>query len=416
MACMWLLLSSIHTLTWARFLLGELHVKSLKGKTTVKAMRAALKKLPVGYDDAYKDVMVRIKGQGREKEELAEQVLSWIACAERPLTILELQYALAVEVGESELDKDNLREIEDIISVCSGLVTIDKASNVIRLVHYTAQEFFERTQSHWFQNANTYITTICTTYLSFDAFERGLCQTEDEFENRLRSNNFFEYAAQNWGHHARKATTLSQALSHAVVDFLMSEAKVDASSQGLLGINSYLPYSYHNQNNPRKMTGLHLTAYFGAEAVVKLLLKTGKVDGDSKDNGGRTSLSWAAQNGHEAIVKLLLGTGKVDADSKDDGGWTPLSWAAGNGQEAVVKLLFATGKVDADSKDKCNETPLSWAAGNGHEAIVKLLLATDKVDANSKDDEGWTPRSHAAQNGHETIVKLLQARELRAMT
>jgi hypothetical protein len=31
-----------------------------------------------------------------------------------------------------------------------GLVTVDKQSNIIRLVHYTAQEYFERNQSTWF--------------------------------------------------------------------------------------------------------------------------------------------------------------------------------------------------------------------------------------------------------------------------
>jgi ankyrin repeat protein len=44
----------------------------------------------------------------------------------------------------------------------------------------------------------------------------------------------------------------------------------------------------------------------------------GKVDADSKDNGGRTPLSLAARDGHEAVVKLL-DTGKVDADSKEGG-------------------------------------------------------------------------------------------------
>src|SRR5438270_739567 len=54
---------------------------------------------------------------------------------------------------------------------------------------------------------------------------------------------------------------------------------------------------------------------------------------------GRTSLWWAAAKGHEALVKLLLDTGKADVDSKDENGRTPLRWAERNEQETVVKLL-----------------------------------------------------------------------------
>ena len=341
----------------ARFLLAQLHLDSLMNKTTEDEIQNALKRLPRGseaYDEAYKDAMERIEEQDVDGKKLAKQVLLWIVSARRSLATAELQHALAVEVGKSVFNAKRQPDIEDIVSVCAGLVTIDKESNVFRLVHYTTQDYFEQTQSHWFPNAETYITTICITYLSFDIFTHGFCQTDNEFEERLRSNQFFEYAAQNWGHHARKASTLSQ----AVVKFLMCEAQVNASSQGLFATKRYPLPSNYSQQVPRGITGLHLTAHFGVESILKLLLQAGKVEADSKDEYGRTPLSWATGSGQEAVVKLLLETGKVEADSKGKDGQTPLSLAAENGHEAVVKLLLETGKVKADSKDEDSQTPL----------------------------------------------------------
>ena len=134
--------------------------------------------------------MERIEGQFSDQEDLAKQVLSWITCAKRPLTKSELQHALAVEVGESQLDDDNTPQIEDIVSVCAGLVTVDEESNAIRLVHYTTQEYFERTQKRWFPDAETDILKTCITYLSFDTFDAGFCETDEEFEHRLFEINF----------------------------------------------------------------------------------------------------------------------------------------------------------------------------------------------------------------------------------
>jgi hypothetical protein len=343
--------------------------------------------------------MDRIEGQVSGQEKLAKEVLSWITCTKRPLITSELQHALAVEVGKPELDEENLSKIEYMVSVCAGLVTVDEDSNIIRLVHYTTQEYFERTQTVWFPDAELNITTTCVTYLSFSTFKSGFCQTDAEFEERLRLNQLYDYVVHNWGYHARKALTLCQ----QVVGFLESGLKTEAASQALLAIKRYTWGSKYSQEVPRQITGLHLAAYFGLKEAMITLLENGH-DLNSKDSNGQTPLSWAAKNGHEAVVKLMLEKG-AELETKDNNGRTPLSRAAGNGHEALVKLLLEKG-AELETKDDNGRTPLSWATWYGHEAVVKLLLEKG-AELETKDNNGRTPLSWAVGNGHEAVVKLL---------
>ena len=151
----------------------------------------------------------------------------WITYTKRLLTTLELRHALAIEVGKSELDEDNLLDIEDMVSIYTRLVMVDEVSNIIQLVHYTTQEYFKRTQKRWFLSVETDITRICVTYLSFSIFESGLCQTDDEFEEQLQTNQLYDYAVHNWGYHARVASVEVEQL---ITRLLKSEAKVSSSS------------------------------------------------------------------------------------------------------------------------------------------------------------------------------------------
>src|SRR5437667_12719368 len=104
-------------------------------------------------DSAYEQAMERIEGRMGDQTVLAKQVLAWITCAKRALTTSELRHALGVEIGTSRFDKENLPDLEDTVSVCAGLVTVDEESDIIRLVHYTTQEYFERTWTSWFPGA-----------------------------------------------------------------------------------------------------------------------------------------------------------------------------------------------------------------------------------------------------------------------
>jgi hypothetical protein len=333
-----------------RFLLAQLHLDSLIDKTTPKAIKLALEKLPKGshaLDCAYQEAMERIEGQKRGFQELAKQVLSWVTCTKRPLTTLELQYALAVEIGETELDKENLSGIEEMVSVCAGLVTVDEESNLIRLVHYTTQEYFERTQASWFPNAETDIAETCGTYLSFDTFESGCCATHEEFKERLQLNPLYNYAARNWEHHVRAA---SKDVQCSVLGFLENEAKLSACIQTRMTSPEYPNIKFLDQEAPSQMTGLHFAAWCGLTQITTTLLKKGYQPA-CKDSYGLTPLWWAAEHGHEAVVKLLVERDDVEADSKNRCGQTPLSRAAENGHEAVVRLLVERNDVEADLKD-----------------------------------------------------------------
>jgi len=299
---------------------------------------STLEKLSKGaaaLDEAYREAIERIEGQLAEDRSLARRTIAWVSYAQRPLTSQELCHALAIEPGDIELDGDNVYDVEDIISVCAGLVTIDEESNVIRLVHYTTQEYFERIRSDWNPNAREEIATTCLTYLAFDTFRSGSCGSDEKFEERIRENVLLDYAGRHWAEHVRP---VEATISKLALAFLQDHALVSCCTQ-LISVGGY-KYNGYSQIFPQATTGLHLSARFGLVLLSRMIFTADcegfSIDVDSKDNYGQTPLSWAAAQGREAVVKLLVETGKVDVDSKDKNGRTPLSWAAAGGREAMV--------------------------------------------------------------------------------
>lgn len=349
--------------------------------------------------------MERVQGQKRGFRDLAIQALSWITCTRRPLAKLELQHALATTENASSIDKGNITEIELIVSVCAGLITVDEESGIIRLIHYTTQEFFERTQKSYFIDVQEQIARTCITYLLFDDFSPGFCETDDKFEARTHQSPLYSYAAHYWGDHT-KGTSLERGT--LILSFLESDTKVAAASQMMFAVKRH-PYDMgYSQRFPKGITGLHHAAHFGLSIVTAILLKRGSCR-IFQNTYGWTPLWMAARNGQGSVVEILLAEKTIDCDTGDARyNRSPLIMAAENGHASVVEILLEKIIANPNSTDNYRKrTPLAWAAQNGHEDVVKRLLTAKGIDVDSKDKDGRTPLWLAARNGHRAVVELL---------
>jgi hypothetical protein len=101
--------------------------------------------------------------------------------------------------------------------------------------------------------------------------------------------------------------------------------------------------------------------------MVQLFLQCDRVEVNSRDNNGRTPLSWAAADHFvdAAVIQLFLQHNQVEVDSRDHDGRTPL-WHAVTRPNGVLILqdvvpLLASGKVNPSAKDKNGSSPLSIA-------------------------------------------------------
>ncbi|KAL8698451.1 MAG: hypothetical protein Q9201_006562 [Fulgogasparrea decipioides] len=153
------------------FLAAKLHVDSLSSKTSVKALKTAIQNLSSKLDDLYDDALRRIDSQSLDDRELAEKALRWVAYTYRPLDVKALLEALALETGQTDFDPEAIPPMYLVLDVCAGLLVYDKQNQLLRLVHYTAQDYFDRLAESRFKAAHNSIARECITYLSYDSLQ-----------------------------------------------------------------------------------------------------------------------------------------------------------------------------------------------------------------------------------------------------
>ncbi|KAK4447278.1 hypothetical protein QBC34DRAFT_427565 [Podospora aff. communis PSN243] len=128
------------------FLLAKLHVDALRkgARYNKTSLVKAVECLPKQLDHSFQETLDRVLSQDDEDASLAKKVLAWIHYSPFILPVRVLQQALAKQAGQDPECDDDLIDTEVLVSVCAGLVVLDEDSQIIRLVHYSVDEYFSR--------------------------------------------------------------------------------------------------------------------------------------------------------------------------------------------------------------------------------------------------------------------------------
>ncbi|KAF5264449.1 hypothetical protein FOXYS1_4771 [Fusarium oxysporum] len=362
------------------FLLARLYVDSLREKNSVSKLRNALAALPTGssaYDKAYQDAMERIERQHQERTAVARDVLAWLTFAKRPLKIAELRIAVIIQETDSSLDEERLMDIEDMIFVCAGLVTIDKQDETVTLIHYTTQEYLKRTRADWHPDANAAIATSCLTYLLFPIFDVEVSEMNEYLQGKKAKRQLYpllDYSIKHGAAHAHLAITKPPSIAR----FLSSESKITRNWLLLMA-------NYRNKQG---------------EDTAEWLIEQG-VRINVWDADWRTPLHYAVLNGWERCVQLLLERGaSLDPDLKN---MTPFHYTVNNDAEKIAETFLNAGTpVDMPV---IRETYIRIYQQDRVEYVIKG--GEQSAARKSSTDKGLTPLHLATLTGSQRMTKFL---------
>ena len=410
-------------------------MQSLKDKISIRKVKEALTQLPRGSGSAaskiaYDETMNRIRGQEKGFCDLAISTLAWISLAITPLTLRELQCALSVEPGDTAMDEADFVDEDTLSSVCAGLIVVDHESQIVRLAHYTTQEYFENQKDVLFPDKQKLLATTCLTYLSFDVFsnwqpDSGGSETSIRLAELLYP--LLSYAACHWHKHANSSQ--DSTMQRLVIEFL-------DRPKNLAALLSFMYREYHNIlrreplfNERHLIHGLPIAARYGFTDAVKALLHLEGYCAEDRSIIKAQALGFAAFHGQSSAVRILLGGNTIApavvssalrfmysidiAPPGRPGGCevaeillnhgadpnTELIWklefqplihlACKNNDVQLASLLLSHG-ADVELRDECDGTALHQVAARGHSGDIVKVLLENKLDIDARDIFGQT--------------------------
>lgn len=409
----------------ARFLWAKLQLDYICKQGNEEEVRAQLTKLPRGLDRTYDRIWERINDTDDTERKWALKTLMWVLRTKEPLKPEEILEATALEPFDTAFDKNRMTSsLEYLVQVCGHFIALDVATNRLRFVHYSVQEFLGKKAE--FHSAEDHVAEVCLTILSHEV--KISRSGWNYYQEPAGSSRYLcEYATRNWASHCKPWEAIDDRRGSLLRQFLFNKICLNNwASEKYIGASPYEVASYFNLPVILEyllQQGLHdddlavsqsraliIAVSRDYTAVVKVLLKGGTDTNTlsftrlstnywSRYSGEvgvpQFALEVATKVGNEEIVELLLGAGA----NADGHGRIALKEAARGGHQKIVELLLNAG-ANANAKDKSAYRGAAW---RGDLKILELLLNA-RTDINTHDPSALRA---AARGGHQKIVEVL---------
>ncbi|KAL8720876.1 MAG: hypothetical protein Q9225_002321 [Loekoesia sp. 1 TL-2023] len=402
-----------------RFLFARLYLDLLKNAPNLRRLRKILASFPENVSDIYKESMHRIEEQVKEDRFRAFRILGLITRARRPLSLKELQHALAAmeleDVDEDLSERDVLDAVTPvniILEITSGLVITEDNGHGkdVKLVHRSLEEFLELDESRlkWFPLADIEIARACLQYLSFVIPRES--HADQYWVDKTIEYPFLSYSSQRWGDHVRDAIYIKNsdiALQKMAMQFIDDSQRMRSCMQAawLADLGGHDTWDVRQQ-----VDRLHVCAWYGLSFAINILEPDESTVDIMEPKYGQTPLMYACRKGHPETVRQLVKLG-ASLRKMSARGRTALFEAIIAQHDEVVEALTELAPPDLDINavhpKQFNRTALMLAVMLGWLEITNTLLKYPGIKIDLQDAHGMTALYLAAKYDHWQIVVLL---------
>ncbi|KAG1847840.1 hypothetical protein DFJ58DRAFT_915119 [Suillus subalutaceus] len=335
-------------------------------------IEAALNNLPAGLYETYDRIIQAIKQRGPSDHQIARSCLLWLSGTFTPLTLNQLNEAMMIEVGQSNLNPDlGVMDPMDIVTACGSLVIYNEKTGIVALSHYSVKEYLTNRPNNIFKSISDMHARICKLLITY-----VLCDFVDEISTKLelkatqggyrarradvadvsKDNPLLSYAIQgckHLGHVSEEDPCVMDALSRLSSEFLRNAKKHPVLTRG--------KYAYEPGWLPAGVTLpslLFIPLQHGKPWMVESLVKQDPhlLDVDIATGWGSPLIFAMAKN--PDCLSILLKPG-VDFNKLSSfkpslysqyivrgHSYAPISWAAVTGSKVAVDFLLSRTEVD----------------------------------------------------------------------